>query len=151
MQGISKSQVSRLCAELDKEDERFRTQKLEGPYPYVWLDGTFVKVRDNGRLVSQAIVIAIAVTASGEREVLDMDVGPSESGAFWLAFLRDLTARGLNGVKLVISDAHAFEGGDWLNPARRQLAALSRALPLGECPGGVPAHSRALRRNRVSL
>jgi transposase-like protein len=106
MQGISKSQVSRLCGELDKEVERFRTRKLEGPYPYVWLDGTFVKVRENGRVVSQAIVIAIAVTTSGEREVLGMDVGPSESGAFWLAFLRDLTARGLNGVKLVISDAH---------------------------------------------
>jgi transposase-like protein len=107
MQGISKSQVSRLCAELDKEVERFRTRKLEGPYPYIWLDGTFVKVRENGRVVSQAIVIAIAVTASGEREVLGLDVGPSESGAFWLAFLRDLAARGLNGVKLVISDAHA--------------------------------------------
>ena len=107
MQGISKSQVSRMCAELDREVERFRTRKLEGPYPYVWLDGTFVKVRHNGRVVSQAIVIAIGVTASGEREVLGMDVGPSESGAFWLAFLRDLAARGLNGVKLVISDAHA--------------------------------------------
>src|SRR5215216_4563791 len=107
MQGISKSQVSRLCGELDKEVERFRTRKLEGPYPYVWLDGTFVKVRENGRVVSQAIVIAIAVTANGEREVLGLDVGPSESGAFWLAFLRDLAARGLNGVKLVISDAHA--------------------------------------------
>jgi putative transposase len=107
MQGISKSQVSRLCAELDTEVERFRTRKLEGPYPYVWLDATFVKVRDNGRVVSQAIVIAIAVTANGEREVLGLDVGPSESGAFWLAFLRDLAARGLDGVKLVISDAHA--------------------------------------------
>jgi transposase-like protein len=107
MQGISKSQVSRMCAELDGEVQRFRTRKLEGPYPYVWLDGTFVKVRDNGRVVSQAIVIAIGVTASGEREVLGLDVGPSESGAFWLAFLRDLAARGLNGVKLVISDAHA--------------------------------------------
>jgi transposase-like protein len=107
MQGISKSQVSRLCSELDKEVERFRSRKLEGPYPYVWLDGTFVKVRENGRVVSQAIVIAIAVTANGEREVLGLDVGPSESGAFWLAFLRDLAERGLNGVKLVISDAHA--------------------------------------------
>src|SRR6266568_2573288 len=107
MQGISKSQVSRLCSELDKEVERFRTRKLEGPYPYVWLDGTFVKVRENGRVVSQAIVIAIAVTANGEREVLGLDVGPSESRAFWLAFLRDLAGRGLNGVKLVISDAQA--------------------------------------------
>jgi putative transposase len=107
MQGISKSQVSRLCGELDKEVQRFRTRKLEGPYPYVWLDATFVKVRDNGRVVSQAIVIAIAVTANGEREVLGLDVGPSENGAFWLAFLRDLAARGLDGVKLVTSDAHA--------------------------------------------
>jgi putative transposase len=107
MQGISKSQVSRLCAELDNEVERFRRRKLEGPYPYVWLDATFVKVRESGRVVSQAIVIAIAVTANGEREVLGLDVGPSENGAFWLAFLRDLAARGLSGVKLVTSDAHA--------------------------------------------
>jgi transposase-like protein len=106
MQGISKSQVSRLCAELDQEVERFRTRRLVGPYPYVWLDGTFVKVRDNGRVVSQAIVIAIGVTATGEREVLGLDVGPTESGAFWLAFLRSLVARGLGGVKLVVSDAH---------------------------------------------
>lgn len=107
MQGISKSQVSRLCAELDTEVERFRTRKLVSAYPYVWLDGTFVKVRDNGRVVSQAIVIAIGVTATGEREVLGLDVGPTESGAFWLAFLRSLVARGLSGVRLVISDAHS--------------------------------------------
>jgi putative transposase len=107
MQGISKSQVSRMCGELDKEVESFRTRKLTGPYPYVWLDGTFVKVRENGRVMSQAIVIAIGVTASGDREVLGLDVGPSESGAFWLAFLRGLVARGLNGVRLVISDAHS--------------------------------------------
>lgn len=107
MQGISKSQVSRLCAELDKEVERFRTRKLTGPYPYLWLDGTFVKVREDGRVVSQAIVIAIGVTSTGEREVLGLDVGPTESGAFWLAFLRSLVARGLSGVKLVVSDAHS--------------------------------------------
>ena len=107
MQGISKSQVSRLCAELDHEVERFRTRTLAGPYPYVWLDGTFVKVREHGRVVSQAIIIAIGVTRTGEREVLGLDVGPTESGAFWLAFLRSLVARGLSGVKLVVSDAHA--------------------------------------------
>src|SRR5689334_3420270 len=106
MQGISKSQVSRLCTELDTEVERFRTRKLEGDYPYVWLDGTFVKVRDAGRVVSQAVVVAIGVTSSGEREVLGLDVGPTESGAFWVAFLRSLVARGLSGVRLVISDAH---------------------------------------------
>jgi putative transposase len=106
IQGISKSQVSRICAELDDAIERFRTRRLEGCYPYVWLDATFVKVRDNQRVVSQAVVIAIGVRTSGEREVLGLDVGPSEDGAFWLQFLRGLVARGLQGVKLVISDAH---------------------------------------------
>jgi putative transposase len=104
--GISKSQVSRLCQALDAEVERFRTRRLAGPYPYVWLDATFVKVREQGRVVSMAIVIAIGVRASGEREVLGLDVGPSEDGAFWLQFLRSLVARGLSGVQLVISDAH---------------------------------------------
>jgi transposase-like protein len=104
--GISKSQVSRLCQELDAEVERFRTRPLSGSYPYVWLDATFVKVRQNGRGVSMAVVIAIGVTMSGEREVLGLDVGPSEDGAFWLQFLRSLVARGLQGVQLVISDAH---------------------------------------------
>jgi transposase-like protein len=106
MTGISKSQVSRLCQALDAEVERFRTRRLDGPYPYVWLDATFVKVREAGRVVSMAIVVAIGVRASGEREVLGLDVGPSEDGAFWLQFLRSLVARGLGGVQLVISDAH---------------------------------------------
>jgi putative transposase len=106
MTGISKSQVSRLCQALDAEVERFRTRRLEGPYPYVWLDATVVKVREQGRVVSMAVVVAIGVRASGEREVLGLDVGPSEDGAFWLQFLRSLVARGLGGVKLVISDAH---------------------------------------------
>ncbi len=106
MTGISKSQVSRLCQELDNEVERFRTRRLGGPYPYVWLDATFVKVRDGGRVVSMAVVLAIGVRASGEREVLGFDVGLSEDGAFWLQFLRSLVARGLSGVQLVISDAH---------------------------------------------
>jgi putative transposase len=106
LEGVSKSQVSRLCQALDQEVERFRSRRLEGPYPYVWLDATFVKVRQDGRVVSMAVVVAIAVTATGEREVLGLDVGPSEDGAFWLAFLRGLVARGLAGVKLVVSDAH---------------------------------------------
>lgn len=107
LRGISKSQVSRLCQELDSEVERFRTRRLEGRYPYLWLDATFVKVRDQGRVVSMAIVIAIGVRESGERVVLGLDVGPSEDGAFWLQFLRSLVARGLSGVQLVTSDAHA--------------------------------------------
>ena len=104
--GISKSQVSRLCQTLDAEVERFRTRPLVGPYPYVWLDATYLKVREQGRVVSMAVVIAVAVRATGEREVLGLDVGPSEDGAFWLQFLRSLVARGLSGVRLVISDAH---------------------------------------------
>jgi len=106
MQGISKSQVSRLCETLDAEVQRFRNRRLEGCYPYIWLDATFVKVREHGRVVSTAVVIAVAVKDSGDREVLGFDVGPSEDGQFWLQFLRSLVARGLSGVQLVISDAH---------------------------------------------
>lgn len=106
MTGISKSQVSRLCQELDEEVERFLNRPLEGEYPYVWLDATFVKARQNHRVVSQAVVIAIGVNAEGVREVLGLDVGPSEDGAFWLGFVRGLVARGLKGVKLVIRDSH---------------------------------------------
>lgn len=106
MAGISKSQVSRLCQELDAEVERFRSRKLDGPYPYVWLDATFIKMRCEGRVISMAIVLAVGVNAAGEREILGFDVGPSEDGSFWLGFLRGLVARGLSGVHLVISDAH---------------------------------------------
>ena len=106
LDGISKSQVSRLCEALDAEVERFRGRPLAGAFPYVWLDATFVKVRAGGRVVSMAVVIAIGVNGDGQREVLDLDVGPSEDGAFWLRFLRSLVARGLSGVELVISDAH---------------------------------------------
>ncbi len=107
MGGISKSQVSRLCEELDEEVERFRNRPLEGAYPYVWVDATYVKSRQDGRVVSVAVVIAVGVKGdTGEREVLGLDVGPSEDGAFWTAFLRSLVARGLSGVRLVTSDAH---------------------------------------------
>jgi putative transposase len=108
LSGISKSQVSLLCQELDAEVERFRTRPLSGSvYPYVWLDATYLKARTNGRVTSQAVVIAIGLNAAtGQREVLGLDVGPSEDGAFWLTFLRGLVARGLAGVQLVVSDAH---------------------------------------------
>jgi transposase-like protein len=109
LDGVSKSQVSRICAALDAEVERFRTRPLVGPYPYVWLDATFVRVRQEGlggRAGSMAVVIAVGCAASGEREVLGLDVGPSEDGAFWLAFLRSLVARGLSGVRQVTSDSH---------------------------------------------
>jgi len=125
MDGISKSQVSRLCQALDEEVERFRGRPLTAAYPYVWLDATFVKVRDGGRVVSQAVVVAVGVTAGGVREVLGVDVGPSEDGAFWLAFLRGLVARGLAGVALVVSDAH--EG------LRRAVAAIFHGAAWQRC------------------
>ena len=107
LDGISKSEVSRLCEVLDQEVERFRQRKLEGSYPYVWLDATFVKVRHEHRVISMAVVIAVGLNAAtGQREVLGVDVGPSEDGTFWHQFLRSLVARGLQGVQLVISDAH---------------------------------------------
>jgi transposase-like protein len=106
LDGISKSQVSRLCQSLDEEVERFRQRPLETVYPYLWLDATFIKVRIEGRVVSMAVVLATGVTAQGQREVLGLDIGPSEDGAFWTAFLRSLVARGLQGVQLVVSDAH---------------------------------------------
>ncbi len=136
LEGISASQVSRLCRVLDEEVERFRTRPLTAAYPYVWLDATFVKVRENGRVVSQAVVIAVGVRASGEREVLGVDVGPSEDGAFWLQFLRGLVARGLSGVQLVISDAHqgltgaiaaVLQGASW---QRCRVHFLRNALAL---------------------
>ncbi len=104
---ISKSRVSTLCEELDEEVERFRGRPLEGAYSYVWIDATYVKARQDGRVVSVAVVIAVGVKGeTGEREVLGLDVGPSEDGAFWSAFLRSLVARGLSGVRLVTSDTH---------------------------------------------
>ena len=107
MTGISKSRVSELCEQLDEEVERFRNRPLEGPYPYVWLDATYLKARQDGRVVSTAVVIAMGVKGdTGEREVLGLDVGPSEDGVFWTSFVRSLVARGLSGVRLVTSDAH---------------------------------------------
>jgi transposase-like protein len=107
MAGISKSRVSELCEELDEEVERFRGRPLEGLYPYVWLDATYLKGRQDGRVAATAVVIAVGVNAkTGEREVLGLDVGPSEDGAFWTSFLRSLVARGLSGVRLVTSDSH---------------------------------------------
>src|SRR3954462_12280542 len=105
--GISKSEVSRICADLDQEVGAFRDRSLAGQqFPYVFLDATYCKARVNHRVVSQAVVIATGVRADGWREVLGFAVGDSEDGAFWTAFLRSLKARGLGGVQLVISDAH---------------------------------------------
>ncbi len=104
--GVSKSQVSRLCEEIDARVKAFLDRPLEGDWPYVWLDATYVKVRRNHRIVSVAVIVAVGVNADGRREVLGMDIGPSEAETFWTEFLRQLRRRGLRGVKLVISDAH---------------------------------------------
>lgn len=106
MSGISKSQVSRLCEEIDERVTAFLDRPIEGDWPYLWVDATYVKVRQAGRIVSVAVIVAVGVNSDGRREVLGMDVGPSEAETFWTAFLRKLARRGLRGVKLVISDSH---------------------------------------------
>jgi putative transposase len=106
MDGISKSQVSRLCEEIDERVTAFLERPIEGDWPYLWIDATYVKVRQNGRIVSVAVIVAVGVNSDGRREVLGMDIGPSEAEPFWVTFLRKLARRGLRGVKLVISDAH---------------------------------------------
>jgi transposase-like protein len=106
MSGISKSQVSRLCGEIDDKIKAFLNRPLEGDWPYIWLDATYLKVRQAGRIVSVAVIIAVGVNSTGRREVLGMAVGASEAETFWTDFLRKLARRGLRGVKLVISDAH---------------------------------------------
>lgn len=104
--GISKSQVSRLCQEIDERVNAFLERPIEGEWPYLWIDATYVKVRQNHRIVSVAVIVAVGVNADGRREVLGLDIGPSEAETFWTEFLRKLARRGLRGVKLVISDAH---------------------------------------------
>jgi len=106
LNGISKSEVSRICSGLDEEVEGWRNRPLVWRYPYLWLDATYIKVRDCGRVVSQAVIIAYGVRETGEREVIGLEVGPSEDAVFWKEFLRSLVCRGLSGVMLVISDAH---------------------------------------------
>lgn len=106
MTGISKSEVSRLCAELDEEVHAFLSRPIEGDWPYLWIDATYVKTREAGRIVSVAVIVAVAVNTDGQRQVLGMKVGASEAEPFWSEFLRSLTRRGLRGVKLVISDSH---------------------------------------------
>ncbi len=123
MDGISKSQVSRLCSELDEMVDAFRGRPLGGErYPYVWLDATYEKVRENGHVVSLALILAIGVTESGRREIVGLTVGLSEEEATWTEFLRSLVDRGLTGLRLVISDAHGgvknairtvFQGATW--------------------------------------
>jgi putative transposase len=104
--GISKSQVSKLCKEIDERVDAFLGRPLEGEWPYLWLDATYLKVRDGGRIVSVTAIIAVAVDTDGRREIVGLSIGPSEAETFWSTFLKSLVRRGLKGVKLVVSDAH---------------------------------------------
>ena len=106
LSGISKSAVSKLCKEIDERVGAFLERPLEGERPYLWLDATYLKVRDGGRIVSVAAIIAVAVDTEGRREIVGLGLGPSEAETFWSAFLKGLVRRGLRGVKLVVSDAH---------------------------------------------
>ena len=143
--GISKSQVSRICGQLDEVVETFLGRPLDaGPYPYVWLDALTQKVREGGRIVNVSVVVATGVNVQGQREILGMDVGTSEDGAFWLAFLRSLSARGLSGVELVISDAHqglknaiatAFAGAGWQRCRTHFMSNLLTRVPKRSQPG----------------
>ena len=143
--GISKSQVSRICRDLDEVVENFLGRPLDGgPYPYVWLDALTQKVREGGRIVNVSVVVATGVNAQGQREVLGMDVGASENGAFWLAFLHSLNARGLSGVELVISDAHqglkqaiatVYAGSGWQRCRTHFMANLLTRVPKRSQPG----------------
>src|SRR3954469_13474640 len=104
--GISKSQVSKLCKDIDERVNAFLERPLGGEWPYLWLDATYLKVREGGRIVSVAAIIAVAVSTDGRREIVRLGIGPSEAEPFWSSFIKALVRRGLNGVKLVISDAH---------------------------------------------
>jgi len=104
--GISKSQVSKLCKDIDERVNAFLERPIEGEWPYLWLDATYLKAREGGRIVSVAAIIAVAVNTDGRREIVGLGLGPSEAEPFWSSFLKSLVKRGLKGMKLVISDAH---------------------------------------------
>jgi transposase-like protein len=106
LSGISKSQVSKLCKEIDERVHAFLDRPLAGEWPYLWLDATYLKQREGGRIVAVAAIIAVAANTDGRREIVGLHIGPSEAETFWSSFLKSLTRRGLRGVKLVISDAH---------------------------------------------
>ena len=143
-EGISKSQVSRICQELDGVVESFLGRPLDGgSYPYLWLDALTQKVREAGRIVNVSVVVATAVNSEGKREIVGMDVGTSEDGAFWLAFLRSLVARGLGGVELVVSDAHqglrdaiatVFGGASWQRCRTHFMTNLLTRVPRSAQP-----------------
>ena len=151
--GISKSEVSRLCGELDRGVKAFRERRLdEHRYPYVWLDAKVEKVREGGRIVNMALLVAIAVNERGEREVLGLEVGAGETGALWTGFLRSLVARGLAGVVLVTSDAHVglreairatLLGATWQRCRTHTMRDVLAHVPKG-AQGLIAAYARTI-------
>ena len=143
--GIGKSQVSRLCQDIDERVGAFLDRPLTGEWPYLWLDATYLKQREGGRIVSVAAIIAVAVNSEGEREIVGLHIGPSEAETHWATFLKSMIRRGLRGVKLVITDAH--EG---LKAAIRRVfgascsaaACTGCATPWPMCPRASRAWSR---------
>jgi transposase-like protein len=139
--GISKSQVSKLCKDIDERVGAFLERPLEGEWPYLWLDATYLKQREGGRIVSVAAIIAVAVNTDGRREIIGLKVGPSEAETFWSGFLKSLVRRGLKGVKLVVSDAHEglkqaiarVLGATW---QRCRVGSLKNPLQDGSYPHG---------------
>ena len=159
--GMSKSQVSRLCAEIDERVNAFLCRPLEGAWPYLWLDATYLKVRDGGRIVSRAVIIAVGVNEDGKREVLGVATGPSEAEVFWIEFLRSLADRGLRGVKLVIADdlraaarrvfnaTHQRCRVHWMRNALAHAPAKSRAA-VAAMLKTISARGKARRRPKSS-
>jgi putative transposase len=138
---ISKSEVSRICQGLDEQVDAFRNRPLEGRYPYLWLDAKVERVRDGGRVVRKALVLAYGVHESGYREVIALDVGEAETEAFWRSFLRSLFDRGLSGVQLVVSDAHA---------GLKKAIAQVLGCPWGALHGALPARGARARSPRAA-
>lgn len=147
LSGISKSSVSKLCKDIDERVNAFLTRPLSGAWPYLWLDATHLKVREGGRIVSVAAIVAVAVDTEGRREIVGLHIGPSEADVFWTDFLRSLVKHGLPGVDLVVSDAH--EGSEGRHPPRAEvdLAKVPRSLN-PERPGLRAARSADHGRRR---
>ncbi len=143
--GMSKSAVSRLCAEIDERVNAFLQRPLEGSWPYLWLDATHIKVREGGRIISRAVIVAVAVNEDGKREVLGVHAGHSEAEVFWTEFLRSLAVRGLRGVKLVIADNHKG-----LRAAARRVFNATHQRCRVHCLRNALAHAPAKQRTAVA-
>ena len=162
MDGISKSQVSRLCGEIDGRVHAFLERPIEGDWPYLWLDATYVKVRRDHQIVSVAVIVAVGVNTDGSREVLGITTGHSEAEPFWVEFLRSLARRGLRGVKLLISDAHEglkavvtkIFSATWqrcrVHFMRNARPMQARPSTASSRPGSAPRSPRTMRSPLVS-